>query len=133
MTRPIRRGIRGRGLHSLSASWAEILATWAQRSEDANFVNGEETNEGKEIEDCVHSQSASWAEILATWTQRSEDANFVAVHVQQIVVNGQQANEGEEIEDGLHTLSTSEIMATWAQHSEDANSSTTCREGRHQW
>ncbi len=70
------------GLHSLSASWAEILATWAQRSEDTNFVavhiqqviiNSEEANEGEEIEDGWHSLSASWAEILATWAQRSED------------------------------------------------------------
>ncbi len=43
-------------MHSLSASWAEILATWARRSEDANFVavhvqevviNGEEADEGE--------------------------------------------------------------------------------------
>jgi hypothetical protein len=55
-------------LHSLSVSWAEILATWAQRSEDANFVavhvqqvvvNCEQADEGKEIEDGSHSLSTS--------------------------------------------------------------------------
>ncbi len=43
-------------MHSLSTFWAEILATWAQRSEDANFVavhvqkivvNGEQAYEGE--------------------------------------------------------------------------------------
>jgi hypothetical protein len=92
------------------------LATWDQRSKDVNFVavhvqkvviNGEEANEGEEIEDSLHSLSTSWAEILAIWAQRSEDANIVAVHVQQVVVNGETANEGKKIEDGLHSLSTS--------------------------
>jgi hypothetical protein len=88
----------------------------AQCSEDTNFVsvhiqqvfvNGENTGEGKELEDGLHALSTSWAEILATWAQRSEDANFVAVHIQQIIVNGEKANEGEEIGDGLHSLSSS--------------------------
>jgi hypothetical protein len=88
------------------------LATWAQHSEDTNFVavhiqqiivNGEQANEGEEIEDGLHSLSTFWAEILATWTQRSEDT----VHVQQIVVNGEEANKDKKIEDGLHSLSTS--------------------------
>ncbi len=50
-------------LHSLSTSWAEILATWAQRSKNTNFVavhvqqivvNGEQANEGEELEDSLH-------------------------------------------------------------------------------
>jgi hypothetical protein len=89
------------------------LATWAQRSEDANFVavhvqqvvvDSEKADEGDELEDGLHSQSASWAEILATWAQRSEDANFVAVHVQEVVVNGEQADEGEKERGGREEM-----------------------------
>ncbi len=74
------------------------MATWAQRSEDANFVavhvqevvvNSEKATGGKEIEDGLHFLSTFWAEILATWPQCSEDTKFVAVHVQEAVIYGE--------------------------------------------
>jgi hypothetical protein len=100
----------------------ENLATWAQRSEDTNFVsvhiqqivvNSEEANEGKEKETVYISvqllRPKFWPPGLSAQTK--------------VVINRDEANKGEELEDGLHFLSASwaEILATWAQRSEDTN------------